>query len=714
MALDRTSGFDVLVQISETEINNQLATAFLAGLIIPASISAPVNSNGIVGTVDLNFLTPTADLDRPRPKMGITIPFTNSQFQITAPIPLVIAPLGGTIEIVDDIEVISEGTNEIVVMDFNNGSPNVNVTFDAASLALLNPLLAVAGLTQVQFQNITNNIVTQQLQTSIGRINLSTPIPVVDDTDPTTVFDIDVTTINDTSAADRDCIVLGIKMASDSGGNINLATTNFIPAGSETLVMFSNWWLLARVMRPRVAAALGLDVSFFDTPLRLNQNVPAPGGEGTLTRLEARIDGNRIRVDGTATDSGTGWSAVSNFTFFIDLTLSGGNINITSTTPTVDTDIDIEWWAWLISFAIMPILGPIILAIVEAVAEGIVNDMVSGGLSGAVGNLPSIPLGPIGGGIAVSSIVLDDLELRCSIMRSVTVPIKSQGFYESGSAFALDLDSGHIRSTANDDTDLKWNPASGIITHSNARLRVTGTNYYALTPVQVSRMSLTNTLIPISQIPISFPPSIPFFPHDNITFGVRTTDGRYAKVRAWRSAINPGAIDVEWITFDTPTPKLDIAARWSIAQRGEVSEYITPDCYYCKSSPVSWCGVFEAWPCLMAFPIDYQWCICGTVIADGTGEVDSKYGQLKYELSGRRLCIKSEMGKTIDCELCVSAIDAKGHELFTCIRIFKPGIDRKCRKCDPSKKYITIDQMPIASHLAEWRPLVSNAIIKMK
>ena len=93
MALDRTSGFDMLVQISETELNNQLATAFLAGGTFPPAISAPINAGGVTGTADLNFNTPVADLDRPRPQMGLTIPFANSQLRITAPLALTIAPL---------------------------------------------------------------------------------------------------------------------------------------------------------------------------------------------------------------------------------------------------------------------------------------------------------------------------------------------------------------------------------------------------------------------------------------------------------------------------------------------------------------------------------------------------------------------------------------------------------------------------------------------
>ena len=269
----------MLVQISESELNDQIATAFLAGGLIPPSMTVPINSGGVSGTATVLIETPVADLDRPRPQLGLTLPFANSQFVVTAPASLTLAPLGGTIEIVDAIEVIVQGSNQIATLDFNNGAPAVMVTFDAASVAILGPAVAAAGLTIAQVQNMVAASIVAQLQTGIGRLDLTPPIPVVDDSDPTTLFDIDVTTINDTTAADRDCIVFGVRMSSDTGGSINLATTNFIPAGSQSLVMMSNFWLLARVMRPRVASALGLMVTDFDTPLRLNHNVPAPGGK---------------------------------------------------------------------------------------------------------------------------------------------------------------------------------------------------------------------------------------------------------------------------------------------------------------------------------------------------------------------------------------------------------------------------------------------------
>lgn len=716
MALDRTSGYDMLVQISESEINDQLETLFVAGGLIPPSMTLPINAGGVTGTATVLFGTPVADLDRPRPRMGLTLPFANSQFAVSAPVAVTLAPLGGTIEIVDAIEVIVQGSSQIVALDFNSGAPTVTVTFDAASVAILQPALAVAGLTIAQVQNMVAGNVLTQLQTAIGRIDLTPPIPVVDDADPTTIFDIDVTTINDTSAADRDCIVFGVRMASDSGGNINLATTNHIPAGSQSLVMMSNFWLLARVMRPRVASALGRPVTDFDTPLRLNHNVPAPGGEGTLTRLEARIDGNRIRVDGRATDSGTGWSAVSNFHFFIDIRLSGGAITVTATTPSVDTDVDLEWWVWLVSLGLGALFGgivgvivaAIVLAVVEAVAEGIVDNLISGGIGGALGGIPSIPLGPIGGGLSLDTVILDDLELRCAITRSLSVPIKTQGSHVALGGFSVDLDRSTVSPSESSASDLTWRPGNSLRAAGPARLTITGAPFAALTPVQVSKMPLAGTLIPAGSIPASFPPAIPFLNHSSIVFGMRTSEGRLAKVKAWYDVLAAGALHVDWVTWDTPVPKLDITAHWTVVERGEVTEYITPDCEYCKSAPVRWCGLFEAVPKLMPFPIDYQWCLCGTVIAEGEGEVASSSGPVSYKLKGRRLMIQTQtLGQDINCELCVSAIDGRGQEQFTCIRLQQPGIEKRCRQCVPTKRRYEMALLAAKEEYAAWRPLIS-------
>jgi hypothetical protein len=120
-----------------------------------------------------------------------------------------------------------------------------------------------------------------------------------------------------------------------------------------------------------------------------------------------------------------------------------------------------------------------------------------------------------------------------------------------------------------------------------------------------------------------------------------------------------------------------------VHERGPVDEYISEDCSRCERSEVAWCGVIEAWPKLVPFPVDFQWCLCGEIIEPGTGEVKRSDGVLSYKLEGRRLCVQGELGQNIDCEVCVSAIDARGQELFTCSRIYQTGVQTVCTPCIP-------------------------------
>lgn len=723
MAQDRTSGFDILIQISESEINNQVSAAFASGLMFPTSLSTPINAFGFTGTLDLNFSTLVVDLDRPRPQMGITVGFSNSQLEITAPIVSIIAPLAGEILIVDAVQMRTQGATQQAVIDFTIGAPTVAVTFNPATGVLLMPILANLGVTLAMVQNQMAAVLRDSLAKEIQRLPLTPAIPVADDSDPITPFSIDVTTVNDTSSTDRDALTFGVRTDASSGGNINGVTQSLIPSGSQSLVMMSNFWLLARVIRPQLASALGLPIADFDTPLHLNRSVPAPGGQGTVTNLDARIEGNRVRVDGRATASGTGWSAVATFTFFISLSLSGGQIQITASTPVVNTDIDLEWWVWLVSIGlgglfggiIGAIVGAIVPAIVESVAEGIAGKMASDAFTNATSSIPPLPLGPIGAGLTLSSIVLDDLEMRGPINRSLNLPVKNSGQHMGNGAFTLDLDSGttFAANSTRTSLDLAWNPGTGMDIRNGAGLSVTGYNYGTLTPVQLRNLTFSGSHLGVNLIPLSI--SLPLFGmHNEVVFGVRTNEGRLAKVRAWREVLEGNALHIHWTTYDTPIPVLDIATRWSVTKQGELKgiPFIGPDFAPCSRYEVARRCEIEAWPRLVAFPVNYQWCLCGTVLEEGNGEVAHGGGTITYELAGRHLTIDVELGRSIDCDLCVSAIDAKNRELFTCVQLEQGPTDTTCGKGrkfypKPSLEFIPCD--PLIG-IDTWESVVSMRV----
>jgi hypothetical protein len=223
----------------------------------------------------------------------------------------------------------------------------------------------------------------------------------------------------------------------------------------------------------------------------------------------------------------------------------------------------------------------------------------------------------------------------------------------------------------------------------------------------VARLPLAGTLIPAASIPASVPPGVPFIPHAAVLFGMRTSAGRLAKVKAYRDLFAGGALRLNWVTWDTPIPRLEIRQRCSVVERGEVTESITSDCRFCRSSPVRWCCVFEAIPRLMPFPIDLQWCLCGVVITDGEGELDTPTGRVAYRLRGRHLVVQAtEMGQDLRCELCVSAIDGRGQEQYECVRIDRAGLDVQCRPCVPTRQRYDLVLLPVKTELAGWQAAV--------
>jgi len=101
------------------------------------------------------------------------------------------------------------------------------------------------------------------------------------------------------------------------------------------------------------------------------------------------------------------------------------------------------------------------------------------------------------------------------------------------------------------------------------------------------------------------------------------------------------------------------------------------------------------------------------VIEEGEGTVPTSNGPLAYTLTGRRLTLETEMGQNVDCQLCVSAIDARGQELFTCIQLTQKGIETRCRKCIPRSKRFRVEMIPAEAIVGGWRPLITDGHMKL-
>ena len=124
--------------------------------------------------------------------------------------------------------------------------------------------------------------------------------------------------------------------------------------------------------------------------------------------------------------------------------------------------------------------------------------------------------------------------------------------------------------------------------------------------------------------------------------------------------------------------------------------------------------MFEAIPRLLTYPVCFQWCLCGTVLTESEGEVDTPSGAITYEIIGKRLHIWGSLGQKLDCELCVSAIDMREREFFTCVPVKKPGTETKC--CTPGGKKpggkIAIEKAYSATAMTQWESVAGVAFSK--
>jgi len=230
----------------------------------------------------------------------------------------------------------------------------------------------------------------------------------------------------------------------------------------------------------------------------------------------------------------------------------------------VDTDVDLEWWVWLASLGLGALFGGIIgvivaaivLAVIEAVAEGIVDNLISGGIGGALGGLPAIPLGPIGGGLTLNTVILDDFgtalchhpltigagqdtRLVCLAWRLLRRSRYQhrQRSRDAGQRSDLAAQSQSQRGRACGADDHRC-----LLRRTDAGPGLADGAHRQDHPGGIDSAQFASL--------------VPFVSHTSVVFGMRTSDGRLAKVTAWRDMLAGGALHLDWVTYDTPVPRL--------------------------------------------------------------------------------------------------------------------------------------------------------------
>lgn len=394
MSQSQTSGYDILVQLSEQELNQQLQTSFVLSPIVISSITI---------TPVFNHL----ELDASANTVGIA-----NCVRLFIDLSGNFSGLPGTAEVCAPIEVWVPSSNpnqRQLVVSFPS---NIYVNF-------------------IDSNSNANSFIANALKTFlIGRVRepLGPALDMPPSSDPLTPTGLSVKVIDDPNPLGTDCVTMMINTGGSSGGS-SAGITKFVGSSPNgAVVVLSNKLVLERLICPKLESSLG---ATFNAPCTLAQRVQLddPGNlKIFLETLSVTVEGDHLRVKGTLGGKGKGWKLDGKFSLRLYLELNSGTIGVRQETDQMDADFDFKWWVWVLSGLTGGVLGLLLVALVENFIDDLIDNVISkfaaftGKLSGI--GVPSIPLGPSGGTIEIQSVLLDDLMLQGPVKR---VPASAVG-----------------------------------------------------------------------------------------------------------------------------------------------------------------------------------------------------------------------------------------------------------------------------------------------
>lgn len=603
-----TGGYDLVVQVSEREYNDQLAALFAAGSPqFPHQVRRTFNLGLASGTVNFLFDTPwlsfaTDPQDRravARYEWGIpdaSLSIEESA-QVTFCLPFSEANLvlndridphdiDGCVLVQESVSVhIPENHSDQreVVLNFDDGVERVEVGFTpetANRLAAESSVDILPALLRGQIQTE----VTELLTDDVKQIPLSPqPITVSDDDNPVTPDDIEAKVLRTGGNA----LAFLVSTRMDSAGDATLIDRPNTTGSEPVAILFDADTLLSGVICPALAAGLDTTEEAFETPCRLRRAVDLDTSDVDelddldMDWLTAKIVNDHIEIRGGF----EGHGKVQGFPFDVDgdflvrvfFELSDGELDIRIEADDPNVDITFPWYVYAAGVAIGALTGGVlgvviagtIVLVADVVADSIAEKMVGGMFAEQMGGMGemNVPLGPAADGFELTEVDLteDALALGGRPIRESGMPVAARGHEtrHAGGA-AIDLDTGTVgtRGSLPDGVDLVWGTGrsgGGIYARSSAQFApLASSTFRALTVVDLEQAEFEaspyRTFLPASLVPqqLRFPWG---GDSDGLVFAVRTSENRYAKCLVSQ---RNGRLSLTYVTYDRPTPDVEI------------------------------------------------------------------------------------------------------------------------------------------------------------
>jgi hypothetical protein len=405
MSQSQTSGYDILVQLSEQQLN---------ALMLQYSVPLPP------GVTELTFLS--LELD------GAAASFVSNGVRLS----FQIAAFGntGTVDFVAKFDVqIIDGKRTLGIYTVSSTAADSHVTPSFPNAPAFEPIFK-GGFEQFL------------LTTPQPLVSLATVDPSSGSTDPLTPTELHVKVIDDPAPLGIDCVTLMVNTGGSSGGNA-AGVTQYLGNGPDgAVVTLSNQLLLERLIRLRLESAI--PGSTFNPPCVLANQVEMLAASGVQTgvfgivihaldmhivlqSLSVGIEGDHLLAAGSLGGSGAGFSASGSFSIRLYIVLRNGALEVDQYIDTLDADVHFEWWVYLLTgLAAGPVQALLLWWVQSAMNRGI-DGMLA--FLAVVGDqlgvnsiaVPAIPLGVNGGQLTIQSVLLDDLTLQGPVTRTPAV-----------------------------------------------------------------------------------------------------------------------------------------------------------------------------------------------------------------------------------------------------------------------------------------------------
>lgn len=416
MSQSQTSGYDIIVQLSEQELNNDLETAF---------VIAPFTASGFTvqptfDHIELDTTPQTAYITPNCVRLFINIDATSGNLSFS-----------GQVEVAAPIDAVTVNGNRQIRIVFNNGNsnvPRVKVVPNSGNLP---------ALVETPLQTYLRN--------TVDHYDIGPSVSPQTNGDPLKPTDVHVKVIDVPDPSGTDCLTLMLNTDGSTGGNPAGITqyVGTVPTGA--IVVLSNQLLLEKIIRPALQSQLGATVNppcVLASPVEIytfSKSKKILGIKYSVTMhiflktMEVHVEGDHLRATGTFGGSGSGWSASGGFNVRLYIQLNNGAITIHQETDSMHADFDFKWWVWVLMGLGMGALGIIITAVAQSAINKVIDSQLSAlsNFASQLGSLsvPAIPL-PNGGQITVTNVLLDDLTFSGPIQR---IPAAAAGLSICGS-----------------------------------------------------------------------------------------------------------------------------------------------------------------------------------------------------------------------------------------------------------------------------------------